>query len=617
MIDTNLIDNVFSAQDKGTTKVLGEIATAATAAQSAVDKLSSGIMKIAGIAGVGLTSIMGLDKLREVNKSMEDTMNTLAGMLQANDFVKQFSDGLLVAEGAMSQIRKEAAALPGTDVDFLQAFQITFQAMKDVGMTDVHKMVTFSDNMVAVAKAYGVNSQQAARDISLMLGGHAGSDVLLFNKIRGQLGVKSGEEWNKMKQEDRIKKMEGVLEKNRGLLKNFENTWEAISSTTESYVKNLALAFGGPLFESAKKALRSINDLWGENQEKVLSVAGFIATELVTAFEKAANVGERVFGKLRATLAPEGLAGGGGPVSWLNDNFGSLVGGAAALAGGPMGGLMIGGGIKAAMTGTDQFENAFGNLMGVIEPLTTLFQALASTFDVATTQIANGLLILAEPVTQAFSMIVEAASSIATDVVHVIGDALAYGQPVFDMMWVALGDLAVNLGEVAQWLKGPLGQAISWFAGAMVEAVELVGWFVVGIDAAVKMFRKHGVGEATSAHYREELYDIKRRALEEEKRRTAPADVAGAIGERYKKYTDAQERAKAKREEDLARIEKDMTKKKGKKVEMNFHNAKFNIEQKFAEGFDPDRVAVAFARDVKKLAETRLQSGISNLWTPI
>jgi hypothetical protein len=43
----------------------------------------------------------------------------------------------------------------------------------------------------------------------------------------------------------------------------------------------------------------------------------------------------------------------------------------------------------------------------------------------------------------------------------------------------------------------------------------------------------------------------------------------------------------------------------------NFPDARFNITQKFAEGFDPDRIAIAFSRDVAAMGERKLQSGFS------
>lgn len=42
----------------------------------------------------------------------------------------------------------------------------------------------------------------------------------------------------------------------------------------------------------------------------------------------------------------------------------------------------------------------------------------------------------------------------------------------------------------------------------------------------------------------------------------------------------------------------------------NFHNARFDITQKFEEGFDPDRIAVAFVNDLAALGERRVQGAL-------
>jgi len=47
----------------------------------------------------------------------------------------------------------------------------------------------------------------------------------------------------------------------------------------------------------------------------------------------------------------------------------------------------------------------------------------------------------------------------------------------------------------------------------------------------------------------------------------------------------------------------------------DFRGSRFDIKQEFAEGFDPDRIAVAFASDLASVGERRLQSGFAPLYT--
>jgi hypothetical protein len=48
-------------------------------------------------------------------------------------------------------------------------------------------------------------------------------------------------------------------------------------------------------------------------------------------------------------------------------------------------------------------------------------------------------------------------------------------------------------------------------------------------------------------------------------------------------------------------------------VYQDFRNSRFDITQKFAEGFDPDRIAVGFANDIASLGEKKLSSGFTPL----
>lgn len=51
-----------------------------------------------------------------------------------------------------------------------------------------------------------------------------------------------------------------------------------------------------------------------------------------------------------------------------------------------------------------------------------------------------------------------------------------------------------------------------------------------------------------------------------------------------------------------------------KKQVLDFRGSQFNITQQFAEGFDPDRIAAVFAKDVSRLGEMRRQSGLAPLY---
>ena len=52
----------------------------------------------------------------------------------------------------------------------------------------------------------------------------------------------------------------------------------------------------------------------------------------------------------------------------------------------------------------------------------------------------------------------------------------------------------------------------------------------------------------------------------------------------------------------------------GGRTVQDFRFSRFEIEQKFEEGFDPDRIAVAFASDLASLTDYQRQSGFEPLF---
>ena len=61
----------------------------------------------------------------------------------------------------------------------------------------------------------------------------------------------------------------------------------------------------------------------------------------------------------------------------------------------------------------------------------------------------------------------------------------------------------------------------------------------------------------------------------------------------------------------LARFGKVDAPKDRPKNNFDFRGSRFDIQQNFAEGFDPDRIAVAFTNDLGGLGERRLSSGLA------
>lgn len=611
--DANLIEEVFLIKHNQALSALGEIEAAAGKVSSLIGSIKAGFLGLLGAAGIeGLaTTAKGL---LGVNNAMEQTTTVLAGMLQANKFAKTFADGMELSATAMEQIRKEAEKLPGTDVDFLEAFKVTFQAMKDVGMRELPKMITFSDNMVAVAKTYGVDVAQASRDINLMLSGHAGEDVKTFRLLKGQLGVKTTEEFNKLNAAERVKRMSGLLEKNKGMLKAFENTWDSISSTTASIMKNISLAFGGPLFETAKHGLKAVNDLLSQYSQKINLVAGVLG-------KLAAGGIERIAGAVSSRIPRGGEMGLAGPkgVGFAN-SLPSLGGAAVGLYGGPIGGLLAGGFLKALNQPgfLESFKNIFNPLRGVITSFSAMWES-------ATDRIRDGFLMLGSFFDSTFMPIINAVSGVFGGLFDTFKQIFDDKSNAFIEIFYYVGIIGEGFSKVLAPAISLLGKGLTYLYDKVIRGfIDVMAWGLQHVAAAVRVLElainaqglaKIGLltGGGIGKAYQDALVNVQ---VESQKRLGKTATGAdtnlGKVAVAFDAAIENAEKAAAQ-----ARANKSSVVAKPPPAKVEFHNARFNIEQAFAPGFDPDRVAVAFKRGVGESVMNRVNSaGLTPLFTP-
>jgi hypothetical protein len=97
----------------------------------------------------------------------------------------------------------------------------------------------------------------------------------------------------------------------------------------------------------------------------------------------------------------------------------------------------------------------------------------------------------------------------------------------------------------------------------------------------------------------------------------------GSMLARAYKYTEQQTNEK-QRQREIARTnaliarqkaERDAARSDRPKEPYNdFRGSRFDITQKFSEGFDPDRIALAFSSDLAALGERKLQAGSTPLY---
>jgi hypothetical protein len=191
----------------------------------------------------------------------------------------------------------------------------------------------------------------------------------------------------------------------------------------------------------------------------------------------------------------------------------------------------------------------------------------------------------------------------------------------------ALGRFISMLGKGFLWTIEKILEGINWMVeGALTfskVASELMKGNFVGWSEAKEMLASEGRGAAHDKYLAGPAKVIGRLAKS--------LDKAGPISmKQHSQWMQAKkgmverfgekEFANMRNRPDFKRMEKKFGQAPGAPEErptvyQDFRGSRFDITQAFAEGFDPDRIAVAFANDLSSLGERRLQSGLAGTFT--
>jgi hypothetical protein len=569
------VETVLSARDVNTAQMWERLAAGAQHYHGLVEKAKGAVNSFQTLvtggtvlaAGAGLVETV--KSLTELNKELESTTNNLAGSIQVYKFANNYNDALVMADDTLRKIKADAAALPGTDTDFIRAFAITFPEQVQQGVNSLDEAIKRSNNLTAVLLTKGVDSGQIGRDLALMMRGHAGADVRSFMELKGQLGVKDAEEFNKLSSKERLHRMDEVIKKNLDGIKAFGNTWEAVSSTAESYFKNMVLAGSKPLFEVAKNNVKAMNDYLEPLMPKIeqtLSLIGGMA-----------------------------VAGGG----YLTGR----IGGALSQAGPQQYALQaLSGGAPAVL---DHLATAGNVLLNVLRPLSEAFSAVFSAVYGAVGAALPGL-------SAVLDMVVGIGGYMVTTLLHVITTvANGVGPMLVTIMttWSQIVSIAMDAYIVAYSKFKPVVDAAVGAVQRLIQALHQVWEWVQN-----KLHFGSGAsyGPEAPGGWVERLGDAAKEARK--KLGMEGVNASGGLSEYIRRQQEALAKAEEKRQADVARITKEAAKNKRPVIQQDFRGSKFSIEQKFAQGFDPGRVLTAVREDAQKLAQRRLTSGNTPLF---
>lgn len=332
---------------------------------------------------------------------------------------------------------------------------------------------------------------------------------------------------------------------------------------------------------------------------KVVSIV--MATPVLgTAVSK---LGTEVGARIMTSMAM-GMAGGAGPLGAVMGTLSAALSTAASAASAfllPV--LAIGAALYAAYAAIQAnvggIKDYFGGLItSIATRFSLLFDKLGQLWDWVS-ELGGGpgmsgfieklgaVLVYTSPLTYALGFLGETIDFM----MHVVLTAAGYIEDVWSMVEEDVGSI-VNawtylFQEIGSWADETFGALGKW----MTDIYNKVAGFI-------------GLEEKLAA-------------VSDTLRKNEAIDLWARNWERTQKATeqrarlDAANAARAKRATD--RGEDDKAKAKGQNFD--FRGSRFDITQNFAEGFDPDRIAVAFASDLAGLAETKSQSNFAPLYS--
>ena len=564
------VETVLTGRDAGVKKMWEDAAKAAEFYTKTISHVGSAFNAFQALTTGGLilgagAGLVGTFKtITQLGGEAEKTLQGLAGSFQVYGFATSYARAMTLATTQVAAFKREAAALPGTTEDFLRSFNINSSEQFQQGVKSIDEARKRSNTLTAVLLAKGVDSGQIGRDLGLMMRGHAGADVRSFMELKGQLGVKDAAEFNKKSSKERFALLDQVIAKNKDVIDAFGGTWEAVSSTSESFFKDMVRAGTAPLFEEAKNNLKAMNDY---------------LEPLMPQIEKALTMGTSGAMHLMGQMvAPNGYA--------------------AEAATNQSAGM---GFYEAVPTTLSQLGSIGAELM-------TVFSAIAEVVNAASNAIMGPLMAALPGITAVLDVVAFAFRSSVIPVLYLtkIGfDALGF---TLTMLMKALSfafTLIINIYTiVAAKIKG-----------AVEPMVEIFHWVGKQIQDAFDWIAKKF--HFSSSEYGPEapgLLDAISDMAQDAKKQLGWGTVGGEMGDWLSNYKKEQEKAEAKRARDEYTANYRAYLKKGASVVQDFRGSKFSIEQKFAPGFDPGRVLTAVREDTQKMAQRRLSSGLTPLF---
>jgi hypothetical protein len=547
-----------------------------------------------GVIGAGLS----LDKMLDIGSAFENQSIKMAQTAKLMGMGGEtFADAMEVAKNMITQVNVAAAALPGEAEDYSTALEMAgFTVMRATG--DYQKSFELIKDITAITISNGRNSAEAANQLNKMLNAERGLMELgndysmkLLQNMRALPGYANltMTEFNKMKLEERVKLVSQLSGQFKDMLDASAGTLDAIKGASMTIFKEITRNASAPLFDAWKEGLAGLNALLMQSNgsltplgNKIVFIGQVLSEKVVGAVKSLATMDLSEIGTLAGSLASLGTGGMG-----LASFFSPLI-----LFGQTLG--------KLAMD-VDFTDSVFQSLTGILTTLEPLGAMFASLLDMSTSRLAGFISGVLPSALDALLRISQPLVWFAGELTNIVNILFTQLTPVFEALWVkvsiflqGVADFVVPalmiLGKSLLWLwdliDGPLiggFKGVIRILGALFEYVgKFLSWAGANLNAMM------GLQETNT--------DMKERE----------PSMLEKLLQAFKTPEGSLTAPKAPKTPDKRAVTG---------VVQDFKFSRFQIDQKFEEGYDPDRIAVAFANDLGKIGQQRSQSGFAPLFS--
>lgn len=623
MADNNDSRNRTTFEAEGvskTSQAFFEIANAAGKLQGVLGSFARVAAPVTAALGA-IGGAISARKILEVSGAYENVQARLAGTLTALDFGKDFTEGLQNATSVMDSLYASAARLPGEAEDYIEIFTQGLPVVSQAIKGGLEEFTAYTNKYTAIAKSLQVDTWQASSDLQRMLApgrGIAGLESRTYQRLLPYMKQVQGyanlttQSFNALSQTARADLIGKVMAKLTPMIDHMSNSWEAVRGAAATAGRDLIRIGGQNVFAHMKSAVndlangildangrltafgsivarvgQTVGEKIGGALDRAVAQAKALAETLPEAIRRMAESPwarrlDQLFARMRTSARDMGV---GGPSSTTAKVMGA---GAGALAGGALATLLPGGPLIAMLL--SPITAALGASLGpMIGGFFTRFG-----FDRMAQQAAAALHSLwaaAQPIVSAFVKVADVLFDVSgsfqglkvdlafagDQLLELFKGLMAVIGPVMEIVGPALVSAFHDLTIAALSLVGAFGKLLQWIGDKLGLAAQVLGF-----------------SSGTKGH----------RGMETPEKPGAFSTWLSSL------LLPAQQAAKAIADTGTARKR---PVPQGNVIQ-DFRGSRFTIQQDFAENFDPDRVAVAFASDVERIGRQRLQSGFEPLF---